>query len=146
MSTKIAYAAGFFDGEGHIRIQRHSSRGSYMLSVSAVQATEFPLPLFVELFGGTIKRRLLPYRNTIRQLFTWQVSSKAAENALKLMMPYLIAKLDEAQLALEFRSTFRPQYGDRSKNPPELEERRKSMMIELQQMRHQKRAFDLEAA
>jgi hypothetical protein len=137
--AKIAYAAGFFDGEGHVRIQRHSSRGSYMLSVSVVQATPFPLELFVELFGGGVKRRVMQYRGRPKCLFTWQASSKAAECALLNMQPYIRAKSDEVALALEFRSTFRPQYGNRSKNSPELESSREQAMRVLQQIRKDKR-------
>lgn len=144
-SEKVAYAAGFFDGEGHIRIQRHSKRGSFMLQISAVQATLTPLPLFAELFGGTVHKRIMQYRGTPRAQYTWQASSKSAEMALRAMLPYLLVKLDEAQLALEFRSTFRPQYGDRSRNPPELDERRKAMMYDLQAARKTKRADALAA-
>lgn len=111
-----------------------------MLSVSAVQATESPLPLFVSAFGGSLKRRLMPYKNMIKVMWTWQCSSAAAQNALEQMLPFLRVKRDEAELALEFRKTFRPQFGDRSKNPPELEEKREAMMYSLQEMRKQKRA------
>jgi hypothetical protein len=136
----VAYAAGFFDGEGHIRVSRHSNRGSYMLQISAVQATECPLPIFVELFGGTVSCRASLYRGRPKRLWTWQVSSKSAEAALIEMQPYLRAKADEVIIALEFRSTFRPQFGDRSKNSPELEERRRALMIDLQEARRAKRA------
>lgn len=135
----VAYAAGFFDGEGHIRIQKHSRRGSWMLQITAVQATKAPLPLFIELFGGTLSERLKPYRGVLKRLWTWQASSRQAENVLLEMQPYLIDKADEVLLAFEFRSTFRPQYGERSKNPPELEERRKALMIDMQEVRKAKR-------
>jgi hypothetical protein len=144
-AIKVAYAAGFFDGEGHIRIQRHSRRGSYMLQISAVQATECPLPLFQQLFGGTVKKRVMHYRGTLRAQYTWQTSSRSAENALRAMLPYMRVKTDEAELALEFRATFRPQYGERSKNSPELEQRRMAMMFDLQEARKKKRADALAA-
>lgn len=146
MNESLAYAAGFFDGEGHIRIQSHSVRGSYMLSVSVVQATPDPLDLFVDLFGGVVKRRLLPYRGQVRCLFTWQTSSMSAEKCLRQMLPFLRVKRAEADLALEFRATFRPQYGDRSKNTPEVEEARREAMLTLQQMRKDKRNHFLEQA
>lgn len=137
---EIAYAAGFFDGEGHIRITKHSKRGSYTLQLSAVQATLDPLPLFERVFGGTINRRLVKYRQTPRAIYTWQASSGVAELALRRMLPYLIAKKDEAELALSFRETFRPQFGNRSKTAPEVEEKRRALMICLQDARKQKRS------
>jgi hypothetical protein len=136
---KIAYAAGFFDGEGHIRITQHSTRGSYMLQISAIQATPEPIEFLKELFGGTISKRFTIYKGGMKAVFTWQTSSKAAEITLLKMLPYLICKKDEAELALQFRKTFRPQYGERSKNSPELEQQRESMMYGLQKMRHDKR-------
>lgn len=144
--AKVAYASGFFDGEGHIQIRNHSKRGSYMLSITAVQATPYPLTMFVELFGGTVSKRFTEYRATRRALFTWQSSSKQAEEALRRMMPYLVVKKDEAEVALRFRATFRPQYGERSKNSPEVEAAREEMMYLLQRMRVDKRAAHVTAA
>ena len=136
--VELAWMAGFFDGEGHVRIQKHSARGSYMLSISAVQAHAAPLEIFVKKLGGTLKRRLMPYRGKLRVLWTWQTSSHAAQVALELMLPYLVVKKDEALLALEFRKTFRPQYGERSKNSESLEAEREKMMYGLQEIRKAK--------
>ena len=63
-----------------------------------------------------------------------------AQNALEILLPHLRVKHDEALVALEFRKTFRPQYGERSKNPPELDAKREAMMYDLQAMRKAKRA------
>lgn len=117
-----------------------------MLNISAVQATPEPVEKLRELFGGTVAKRIIPYRGEVRVLFTWQASSKLAETVITEMRPFLIAKADEADLALEFRRTFRPQFGDRRKNPPELEDRRYEMMVDLQQMRKEKRAQHLPIA
>lgn len=110
-----------------------------MLQITAVQATEYPLGLFVELFGGTIAKRVFPYKDTIKALYAWQVSSKSAEDALNKMLPYIICKKDEALLALEFRKTFRPQYGERSKTPIHIVEKRHEIMRKLQLVRIDKR-------
>jgi hypothetical protein len=142
----IAYAAGFFDGEGHIRIQRHSSVGSYMLSVSAVQATPDPLALFVALFGGTCKRRLMTYKGRPKCMYTWQTSSKSAEISLVKMLPYLRCKREEALLALEFRATFRSQFGDRSRLDEKVTKARHAAMIALQEMRKDKRQSFVDVA
>ena len=131
----IAYAAGFFDGEGHIRISKHSTRGSYMLQITAVQAVRNPLPIFVELFGGTISSRTGLSRGKPRALYTWQASSASAERALMELIPYLRGKQDEATLALEFRKTFRAQFGDRSKMPDAVIAQRKEMKVQLEEMR-----------
>ena len=139
LEVDVAYLAGFFDGEGHIRIQRQSKRGSHMLQISVVQAEMTPLPLFKATFGGTIRERMLKYKGGQRALFTWQASSKVAQVSLEAMRPYLRTKLDEANVALRFRESFRPQYGDRSKLPEELFNWRIEQMIALQQIRKKKR-------
>mgnify|MGYP001567341804 CR=1 FL=1 len=139
-SEQLAYAAGFFDGEGCIRIQTHSRRcRTMMLSVTACQVTEYPLGNFVQWFGGTVKLRWLKYREGRRPLHTWQVSSLQAEHFLRQVLPYLIAKRTEAELALQFRATFRPQYGDRSRMPDNVITLRRSMQEGLKKIRHEKR-------
>jgi hypothetical protein len=135
----IAYLAGFFDGEGHIQIAKHSKRGSYMLKITCVQATTYPLGEYVKMFGGTIAEHDFIYRGTPKRHWTWQASSKSAEMALREMQPYIIAKKDELEVALKFRSTFRPKFGDRSKMDASIIEDRRGMMIDLQEIRKAKR-------
>lgn len=110
-----AYAAGFFDGEGHIRIQKHSARcNTYMLQASISQATKEPLDWFVNHFGGTIKRRVVSYKHDGRVgkrcQWTWQVSSSMAEAFVRSVLPYIKTKNVELEIALQFRKTFRPQH------------------------------------
>ena len=138
----LAYAAGFFDGEGHIRIQQHSARcRTFMLQVTATQATLFPLDWFQEHFGGTVSSRLQGYRGEQRAQYTWQASSAVAERFLLAILPYLQVKRDEAELALQFRKTFRPQFGDRSRMPDSVLEERDQMRLQLQQLRKTKRQY-----
>lgn len=141
MEADIAYLAGFFDGEGHIRITKHSTRGSYMLQVSCVQATRYPLDLFLTMYGGTLAKRFANYKGMKKALYTWQASSAKAEKFLKDVRPYLRCKGDEADLALSFRETFGPMHvkGGQKKLSLEVLEKRKGMMFELQQIRKDKR-------
>lgn len=140
--TDLAYAAGFFDGEGHIRIQRHSTRcRTMMLQCSISQATEYPLDWFVEKFGGTVKGRLMKYRGDRRPLYGWQISSLGAEEFLRAIFPYLIAKKDEADIALAFRETFRPQHvkGGHKRMSEDVIEFRHKCSERLKSLRKQKR-------
>ena len=110
-----------------------------MLSVTAVQATESPLDWFKACFGGTVKFRWIPYRGSKRPLWTWQASSKCAEQFLRQVLPYLKVKREEADLALQFRATFRPQFGDRSRMPDNIIALRRGMQEGLKKIRHDKR-------
>jgi hypothetical protein len=135
----LAYAAGFFDGEGHIRIQKHSSRcATFMLQVIVTQSTEQPLDWFVASFGGTCKKRLVPYKGTRKVRWDWQASSAVADNFLRLVYPYLRNKKDEADIALEFRGTFRAQHvvGGHKKMDSEIIARRAFMRDSLKAIRH----------
>lgn len=83
---RIAYLAGFFDGEGRIRISKHSTRSSYMLKLQCCQATPYPLDMYVDEFGGTVAHSVVLYRGQPKNYYHWQASSKSAENALNKMM------------------------------------------------------------
>lgn len=69
----------------------------------------------------------------------------AAERALAEMLPFIRAKKDEALVALEFRKTFRPQFGDRSRLGDDVVAGRMAMMYRLQEMRKEKRTASLVA-
>jgi hypothetical protein len=140
---EVAYAAGFFDGEGHIRIQKHSSRcDTFLLQVSLTQATPYPLDWFVEKFGGTTKGRVVPYKDGKRTIYNWQSSSFVAERFLRVVLPYLRVKRDEADLALRFRGTFRPQHipGGHKRMDTNTLALRRAMAGQLRQMRKDKRS------
>jgi hypothetical protein len=139
----LAYAAGFFDGEGHIRIQRHSTRCDTMtLQVQLSQATPQPLEWFVEKFGGTTRGRTIPYRGGRRTIYNWQASSGVAERFLRAIYPYLRCKKDEAEVALLFRETFRPQHvaGGHKRMELSVLLTRASMAAQLVKLRKSKRA------
>jgi hypothetical protein len=106
----IVYCAGFFEGEGSVRIQNHGRRSRCLqLQVTVVQATLEPLDLFKKLFGGSIARRQMRYRGGYRNLYTWVASSKSGEIFLRTVYPYLRIKKEEARIALQYRDRIRDQ-------------------------------------
>ncbi len=143
--TDIAYIAGFFDGEGHIRIQRHSTRcKTMMLQCTACQAEEEPLTFIQERFGGTVKRRTTKYKGQDKVLWEWQVSSKSAERFLDAILPYMRCKYKEALIALAFRFTFAPQHvkGGHKKISDEVLAFRESCKNALVDIRQSKRVAE----
>lgn len=141
----LAYAAGFFDGEGHIRIQKHSTRcRSMMLQVSICQATSAPLDWFQETFGGTLKRRLVKYKGNRKVRYDWQASSGVAEKFLRDTLPYLRNKSDEALVALAFRERIGTQSIGAEWNNKRLSEdevlARETLANKLKQIRAEKHA------
>lgn len=102
------YFAGFFDGEGCIRIDRiritsrptHYTR--YQLKVSAAQINPKPLYMIQEQFGGAIGYQTKKSSTKHRATFQWYAWSKYACDFLVALRPYLIVKAEEADLAIEF--------------------------------------------
>ena len=104
--TQIAYAAGFFDGEGYIGICGSQSRGSLCLEIDVTQVDPRPLQFLAEHFGGKIKQRVRSkYTSTrnSRPSFLWRLHAKDAVMFLELIYPYLIHKRDQADLAFQFQ-------------------------------------------
>lgn len=113
MSFALAWAAGFFDGEGCIQLtlRKRGPYESWQLYVNAVNTDIRALHKMVQLFGGSI-HTLHKADNAYGYLPSWQwaVSHKKAEAALRLMLPYLIVKAEQAGLALLSREYVKPKY------------------------------------
>lgn len=95
---RIAYCAGYFDGEGCIHVSENS--GTLRLHVLITSGDKNTLNLFKQLLGGNV----LPRENTKdnrRQMFTWRVGGYGALDAMKQMVPFLIAKREQAQLVFD---------------------------------------------
>lgn len=96
----LAYAAGLFDGEGYIGLQR--SYGSYLLS-AVVNQTPNGLPsleLMQRLFGGVIKFRKSKNENEQDQ-YCWRVHANQARIMLRQLIPYLLTKRAQAEAVLK---------------------------------------------
>lgn len=117
-NTKLAYFAGLIDGEGCICIKRVAARSikdpknnwerrrspTYTWSLAIVMCDPRPIRAFCEFFG------LEPHRTNSRQrykphhrpVFTAQVGGKRGIAILAALLPYLIVKREEAELAIRF--------------------------------------------
>jgi hypothetical protein len=95
----LAYIAGFFDGEGCIILNRqrklpHHTPG-YHLQVSLAQKNRRILDQVVEFFGSGV---VYGPRKTGVHYACW--SGGPAEKVLRELLPYLICKKEEAEIAL----------------------------------------------
>lgn len=106
----VAWAAGFFDGEGCVHIHKDQHRydtnlASYKLTASVSGRNRAALDRFAELFGGRV--RLSPKRAYPGvPFFQLQLNTESASAALKAMLPYLTNKHDVAALAVEFQDWY----------------------------------------
>ena len=113
-SHRLAWAAGFIDGDGFITIQRRNQKvketvyTSLYLRVGACQAQQAPLQELQSLFGGSIRvKNSGPNREGYnrKEQWIWTLSCNQAMEALVQLIPYLIHKKEVAQLAVEFQQT-----------------------------------------
>ena len=97
--ARMAYLAGFFDGDGCVTCEACLS-GCYLQVVQSHDQAEV-LMLFYETFGGsiTLHGRGLGLR---KPALLWRAYGQSARNAARLLAPQSITKRDELLLAAEW--------------------------------------------
>ena len=104
--TEKAYLAGFFDGEGCVSISKAQPKNhripKYAMNVAVVQKGIKMLAGFQELTGiGNIYETKQAYSG-----YSWQFSGNTAKEFLVAILPYLINKKQQAELAIEFAEKY----------------------------------------
>lgn len=119
---ELAYIAGFFDGEGSVGINLTKVHGqSYAMAVCISQVDPRPLLFISSFFGGEVRISYSKdYRLGKRKLFYWRLYSKNAKRFLIAILPYLINKKNEAEIAIEFQNLRKSNGGRGNKADPEL--------------------------
>lgn len=124
----LAWAAGFFDGEGCVMVElskekrcRHGFRTS--LHVTVTQTSLPCLQLFLENFGGQISTSEARTPNGRRWAVQhrWVTRNEDAAAFLRQVQPYLVVKKEQAQVALSYplQSANGKKYGNKSNPIPE---------------------------
>jgi len=112
---KLAYIAGIVDGEGSIMIMRQASKSfmeqrakrgcfhpHYHPCIRVGMQRREPLDLIVKTTGIGEVWEEKPYLKQ-RPMFRWMTRSKSdITSFLKLILPYLLVKNEQAELALKF--------------------------------------------
>lgn len=100
ITSKIAYIAGFFDGEGCIRIKQANQRGNSYYVIAHLTNTYLPvLQQVQDLFGGPIRKQ---EEGRNKAIYNWQLTSSEAVDFLKTITPFLQEKSTQALLAIKF--------------------------------------------
>jgi hypothetical protein len=107
LDTDAAWLAGLIDGEGCISVVRQvrPDRPSVRYWIQLrLQMTHFPtLERVQELTGiGKVHPRKSHVPEIGKQPWYWNVASREAADVLKAVLPYLVTKRIEAELAMEF--------------------------------------------
>lgn len=107
MPSEIDYArlAAFIDGEGTIAIARRNREDrpshSYYLRIDIGNTERILTDWLKSVFGGNVYQCK---RKKARKLFyTWAIHSYKVVDILNHTLPYLIIKIEQAELGLEFQ-------------------------------------------
>lgn len=96
---RAAYAAGIIDGEGCITASFRPEYGEYgQVRVCVGNTDEAMIKWLQQHFGGSVYNY-----PTTKKMFQWHIFCKNAEKFLRIVLPYLITKKEEALIALELR-------------------------------------------
>lgn len=90
----IAYAAGFFDGEGCISISKNGS-----VDVRIVNTSKAVLVKLQSLFGGSITNRT---QKINKSQYTYSLYGEEAIEFLNILKPYLVEKLTQVDTVFEY--------------------------------------------
>ena len=116
-SDDVAYTAGFFDGEGCINIARYYKRGRPYHTLAVIFTnTNFDVLRWLQArWGGKIYHPAPPTNPRWRLHGNLRFSAGPARPLLLAMLPHLIIKKSEAEIALQFmeaKSVNRGRQGD----------------------------------
>jgi hypothetical protein len=110
--VELAWFAGFFDGEGCVRIQKQPNgryAPSYTLTVSVTNTDHATLNKFQTAFGGTIgDKRTTSNKAWWTQAWAWRLNGIAAMRFLECIRPYAVLKRPEIAIGLEFVAGVNP--------------------------------------
>jgi len=124
--TDLAWAAGFFDGEGCVHLKRDYNGKqkqlklipTYSLRLMITNTHLASLERVREILNIGSLRPLAHYGEGPegKQRWEWRAASKQAESVLRLLMPYLTTKREQATLAILSRK-YQQRVGAMKLNP-----------------------------
>lgn len=101
----LAWSAGFIDGDGMISFfRRRDRRQEFYVQVSATNTNLAPLEKLQLMFGGSIcgMNKEKPGKKW-KASWYWMVARGTAERVIDVLLPYLVAKHEQAMLAKKAR-------------------------------------------
>jgi len=106
----LAYTAGIVDGEGCILIARNTKRKTgktyHQLQVVVASSNLWLCEWLKMQYGGSItndKRYLRRSAISKSVIYKWFLTSNAASQFIKMILPYLYLKKPQAELAINFQ-------------------------------------------
>jgi len=129
---KFIYLAGFLDGEGSITgwcAKEQKKRGVYNLKIYTTSTNKEVTEWIKSNFGGLIYVNRSPSRKPHwKTSYIWCIERPKTKEFLEQILPYLIIKKKQAEVALKLRETFSKRYRNLPKKIADL---RYSLIQEL---------------
>lgn len=140
---KIAYAAGFFDGDGYIKIRvQHRNLGLKSIHYLEIGIGSFDHPItnwFKQNFEGC---EYTEKYSESQDNFRWRIGSDSAENFLQQILPYLRLKIPQAELAIRFQKAQRIDWKRRIKKRNEYRQVTPEFLEQRERIRQQMLALN----
>jgi len=110
---QIIYLAGLVDGEGYVGVKKNNSvvRGGYCKNptyheiIQIRMIDERAIAIFKKVFGGNYYKETEHSKYSKRPLYCYKATDLMAANALKILLPYLLIKKQEALFCLALRKS-----------------------------------------
>ena len=97
--TTKAYMAGIVDADGSISISTVAATKQYVVKVAVTNTKVEMVNLFIEHFGGKLRKRKWKNSNW-KDCYEWSLTANKAAGVIQIIMPYLIIKKRQGDLAL----------------------------------------------
>ena len=107
----LAWAAGFFDGEGSVgiypRTQYHHGKKyvGWRVCARLCGCNRVSVERFAEIVGNGVVRLERRKTKKLREVWGWRAYNAEVMTALERLLPYLVVKKEQVLLGIEFRST-----------------------------------------
>ena len=134
------YIAGFFDGEGMVRLNKALIKDQiyYSLQTVIVNTDIRPLIQMQSKYGGTIAARKKGKEHH-KIAYRWRLTTNDAENFLRKIYKFIIVKKEQVDIALEYQEyihSIKKRFGGRySKMPPEEICKREVYFMKLKELK-----------
>src|SRR6266581_2341837 len=102
---QMAAFGALFDGEGCVHIGRPHGDDHYHSIRARISMTDSFYPyLFAERFGGTSRETTVGRKKHYRTVYHWAVASAQAGAFFEAILPWVVVKRPQVEIALRFRS------------------------------------------
>ncbi len=108
--TDIAYTAGIIDGEGCITLSKYyysitnRRKQRTSLSVKVSMTDEWMVRWLQFSWGGAVSCHQYTDKPNWSDYWSWQIQANQATKFLKVLLPYLHLKRQQAELAIKFQA------------------------------------------